>query len=165
MTTKQPRWKLIAQLGDVNPVEYGGLFVYVDTTGNYPPEAEKLFSPDGDVKVWETRRFILEDLKFVQDGTDTYLVPARFDETGLWPYPASHYDEWFHKDLASVATYVDMRVDELEDAFVSPNPVIRARAWEALGDYHGWDNLDSYPVTYEKRSQLPRRFKRFKVQG
>lgn len=158
--TNQPKWKRVAQLGDVNPVEYGGLFVYVDTTGVYPPEAEKLFAPDGDIKVWQSHRFVLENLKLVRDGDNTYLVPARFDESGLWPYPARHYDEWFHKDLASVADYISSDVEELRLAFISDDPRSRAWAWEAIGAYHGFDNLDSYPVTYTKRSELPARFKK-----
>lgn len=42
METKQPRWKLVAQLGDVHPIDYGGYFVYRDTTGVYEEEAEVL---------------------------------------------------------------------------------------------------------------------------
>lgn len=157
---KQPRWKLIAQLGDVHPIDFGGLFVYVDLTGVYPPEAERLFTPDGDVMVWEIRRFVLENLKLVQDGDNTYLVPSRFDETGLWPYPVSHYDQWFHDGLADLADTIDSTVDALRQAFVSPDPLMRVWAWQAVGDYHGWVNLDAYPQTYEKRSQLPRRIRR-----
>ena len=46
METKQPKWKLIAQLGDVNPIDYGGYFIYEDETGVYPPEGEKLLIID-----------------------------------------------------------------------------------------------------------------------
>ena len=41
----QPVWSCIANLGDVNPIDYGGYFVYIDTTGVYPPEAELLIAP------------------------------------------------------------------------------------------------------------------------
>jgi hypothetical protein len=43
----QPRWKFVANLGDVNPLDYGGLFVYVDETGIYPPEMERV-EPDSE---------------------------------------------------------------------------------------------------------------------
>lgn len=33
METRQPLWTRIANLGDVNPIEYGGFFVYVDRRG------------------------------------------------------------------------------------------------------------------------------------
>ena len=38
METKQPSWKCIGHIGDVDPIAYGGGFVYIDETGIYPPE-------------------------------------------------------------------------------------------------------------------------------
>jgi hypothetical protein len=35
--------------------------------------------------------------------------------------------------------------------FVSENPVERAEAYEMIGRYHGFDNLDSYPGTLKRR--------------
>lgn len=151
--TKQPVWKLIAQLGDANPIEYGGYFVYVDETGIYPPEGEKLFAPPEDAQEgsaayrWEVRRFILENLKQVKHGEEesALLISARYDET--WPHPIESYDEWFSKDLESIGGYLGgMDAQYVRDLFCSDNPIDRARAWEALGDYHGYDNLDSYPL-------------------
>lgn len=37
MTTNQPMWVCAANLGDVNPLEYGGKFLLIDTTGVYDP--------------------------------------------------------------------------------------------------------------------------------
>ena len=31
----QPKWEYVANLGDTSPLEYGGLFLYRDTTGVY----------------------------------------------------------------------------------------------------------------------------------
>ena len=53
----QPQWKLVAQLGDVHPIDYGGCFVYVDETGVYDPEMEILDSPDNDNGTWTIHRF------------------------------------------------------------------------------------------------------------
>lgn len=82
--TNQPVWKLLANLGDVNPVDHGGLFVYQDLTGVYPEECEKLVSP--------------------------------------------------------------------------ADPIERARAYESIGDYHGFDNLDSYPLIFSNRSDVTARY-------
>ena len=153
METRQPTWELIANLGDVNPLDYGGYFVYRDTTGVYPEEAEKLFCPDesaGDGFI--VYRFPLDRLKIVAG----YLVPLRYDAS--WPNPLAQYDEWFNEDLYRVAKYVDMSVQELRDAFCSEDAKIRARAYEAIGDYHGYENLDSYPLSFTNRTEVEARY-------
>lgn len=38
MKSNQPVWKFVANPGDANPIDHGGLFVLVDETGVYPPE-------------------------------------------------------------------------------------------------------------------------------
>ena len=105
METKQPKWKLIAQLGDVNPIDYGGYFIYEDETGVYPPEGEKLLiiDEDSDNSTWEIRRFQLDKCKLI-DGK--YLVSADLAGNPNLPYDVSKYDEWFHKDLSRVARCV-----------------------------------------------------------
>jgi hypothetical protein len=157
--SRQPNWELIANLGDANPIDYGGYFVYRDTTGVYPEEAEKLFT---DVQVdnetvYLVYRFSLDRLKQVTIGEEVFLIPIKFDES--WPYAASQYDEWFHKDLAGVASFVGQTLQEMRDAFCSDDPRVRAFAYEALGDYHGWENLDSYPLTFTERRDVEARYK------
>lgn len=158
MSTQQPIWKQVAQLGDVHPLDYGGLFVYVDETGVYPPEMEKVTpnSEDDDSLGWEIRRCVLENLKTVAVDDSVFIVPAKFDDT--WPHPVADYDEWFHKHLDQVAAYVGQEVEEMRTNLCSSNPVDRAYAWQAIGDYHGWDNLDSYPVTFTDRAELETRY-------
>lgn len=41
MSTNQPRWHVATSLGDINPLEHGGSFVLVDSTGIYDPELWK----------------------------------------------------------------------------------------------------------------------------
>ncbi len=141
MTTNQPVWKYIANLGDATPLEYGGLFVYVDTTGVYPPEAELLIEPEGDIDSpkarWEVRRFILENCTY-QNGilSDNQFHPD--------------YPVWFSKDIDSLAPFIGMSQDELIALFVSADPCERAHAWRAIGDYFGFDNLDDYPNRYTR---------------
>ena len=89
MKTAQPVWKLLANIGDVHPIEYGGYFVFVDETGVYPPEAELLISPDSDdaPEGWVAYRFILDPCTYV-DGilSDNHFhpeLPAWFADAGV----------------------------------------------------------------------------------
>lgn len=133
----QPNWELVANLGDVNPIDYGGYFVYRDTTGVYPPEAELLIAPDEEPEnpskaAWITYRFILEPCT---------LVDGILSDNKFHPQHAA----WFARDLKAVAGCCGYALDELVLMFLSADPCDRAHAWRAVGDYHGFDNLDSYP--------------------
>ncbi len=147
--SRQPNWKLLANLGDVNPIDHGGYFVYQDTTGIYTEEAEKLFVYEDS---WQIYRFPLDRLKMVQG----YLVPLRYSPD--WPEPLPRYDEWFHKDLDRVASCVGRSVEELREAFCSEDARVRAFAYEAIGDYHGYENLDGYPLTFTTREEIEARY-------
>jgi hypothetical protein len=155
MPTKQPIWKFLANLGDASPIEHGGYFVYRDETGVYPEEAE-FFGPDddGDEKSKYTiYRFSLERLK-LKDG---YLVPARYDSS--WPHPVERYDEWFHKDLEGVANAHGTSKEILEQMFISPDPLTRALGYRIIGSYHGFENLDHYPLTNKSKSDVKERYR------
>ncbi len=146
MQTKQPEWKLLANLGDKHPIDHGGYFIYTDETGVYPPEAEMLISPDSDDGgQWIAYRFILEPCTCI-DGilSDNKFHPDK---------PA-----WFAKDLELVANCHGMALDELLLAFVSDDIRERAMAWQAIGEYHGYENLDSYPLTFKDRAEVEARY-------
>jgi hypothetical protein len=135
MTTNQPVWKAIAQLGDVNPLEYGGLWILSDTTGAYAPEAEYLVPPeDDDARELTVYRYILERCTF----TDGVLSDNKY-------HPA--HPAWFADSIADVARYCGMTTDGMIAALCDESPVQRAGAYQAIGNYHGFDNLDSYPIT------------------
>lgn len=151
MATKQPEWEIIANLGDRSPFDYGGYFIYRDKTGVYPEEAELLI-PEEDEKTYTIYRFVLDPLKMVNG----YLVAKKYDRT--WPHPLERYDEWFHKDLDGVASFIGSTKKELEEAFTSDEPLERALAYQAIGDYFGWDNLDSYPLQMTRR-EVENRYK------
>lgn len=161
METKQPIWKLLANLGDANPIDYGGYFVYTDETGVYPAEGEKLFAPLDSTELsdeeWTVYRFCLDRLKTVTDGANVYLVPFECDET--WPHPIASYDEWFHKNLNRVAESIGQTIEQLREAFCSEDPRVRAFAYEAIGEHFGFDNLDSYPLTFTSREEVETRYK------
>jgi hypothetical protein len=155
METKQPTWKFLANLGDADPVDYGGYFIYRDTTGVYTEEAEKLFEQENPDK-WTVYRFSLDRLKQVKDGEKTYLVPLAYDSS--WSHPVASYDEWFHERLEEVASFVGQSLQELRESFCSEDPRVRAFAYEAIGEYHGFENLDSYPLTFTSRKEVEARY-------
>jgi hypothetical protein len=150
MATKQPKWELIANLGDVHYLDHGGYFVYRDKTGVYPEEAELLVVGDSDE--YTIYRFSLERLKMVKG----FLVPIGYRPD--WPHPVERYDEWFHEKLGDVADSIGTTKQELEKAFTSANPLERAHAYRAIGDYRGFENLDSYPLAHTSREEVARRY-------
>ena len=98
----QPKWKKIANLGDVNPLDHGGLFVLIDETGVYPPEMERLEPPcdDDPEGQYEVFRVVLERQKEVREGNTIYLVPVGYQPD--WPHPVSEYPEWYVDSLTAV---------------------------------------------------------------
>ena len=159
METQQPNWQLIVNLGDVQPIDHDGYFVYRDTTSGYTEEAEKLFANydiDGQ-DTWTVYRIILDRLKEARDSAgQVYLVPLRFDETR--PHPVSHYDEWFHRDLAKVADFAGTTTQEMRDMLCSDDAIKRAIAYENIYAYHGWENGDSYPLIFNTREEVEARY-------
>ena len=154
--TAQPKWKFIDNLGDADPIENGGLFLYVDETGVYPPELEKLEEPMEGERRWTVRRVTLDKLKLHRDGDTLYLVPDAYEAS--WPHPVHQYVEWFASDLDSVASTMGTTREELEEAFCSDKPGERAWAYQCVYDYHGWDNGDSCPLTLT-RAEVEARYR------
>jgi len=153
--TRQPEWEFIANLGDASPLDYGGYFIYRDKTGVYEEEAELLIvdNEEDENSTYTIYRIMLERSKLV----DGYLVPFKYDKS--WSHPLERYDEWFHKDLGGVASSVGATKEELEKAFTSSNPLERAHAYREIGNYHGWENLDSYPLTELTRKDVEERYR------
>lgn len=146
-TTGQPAWELVENLGDVNPIDYGGFFVYRDTTGQYPEEAEVLMEQGedahGDPTSWTVYRFPLDRCTYV-DGilSDNAFHPE--------------YEAWFGEDLDGVASYLDH--DSIRADLCSEDPTRRAHAYRSIGEYHGWENFDSYPLTFTDRAEVEARY-------
>lgn len=152
--TKQPQWELIAQLGDKNPLDYGGYFIYRDKTGVYEAEGEWLeVSEDEENPSWVIYRFILG--RCIVKGV--YLLPFKYGPSG--PHPIGDYDEWFNNGLESVASCIGTTVDELRDYLCSADPVRRAWAYREIGLYHGFENLDVvYPLIFTDRKKVEKRY-------
>ena len=152
----QPKWKCVANLGDKNPIDHGGLFVLIDETGMYPPEMERLEPLIGDK--WEVRRVVLD--------------PCTWNEaTGVLSDNKYHPDHaaWFaqpeseRKERPQDTTYLQDVCDsmdyELIADFCSGDPIRMANAYRAVLDYHGWENGDSYPLEFTSCEEVEARYK------
>jgi len=145
--TDQPNWDYVDNLGDVDPLEHDGYFLYRDTTGVYGYEAERLAQQcDGTYLI---HRVCLDRCKIVtvtdeENGSRRdYLVPFSYQET--WPHPVHAYQEWYADSLREIANYIGVTRGVLVGWLCSESGTDRAMAYQAIGDYHGWDNLDSLP--------------------
>lgn len=150
MSTNQPRWKFKCNLGDVDPLEHDGLFVYEDETGVYQPEMERLERLGDDNYL--VYRVVLDRCAYV-DGR--HLV---HDKDFAKAEPAK-YIEWFSRDLKSVASFVGRKVAELITDLCSEDVQARALAYQDIYSYHGWENGDSEPLTLT-REEAEARYKR-----
>jgi hypothetical protein len=139
----QPTWRLLDVLGDVNPIDHGGMLVYEDTTGVYAPEAVVITPLDDgdDNDRWIVYRFSLEKCTYV-DGilSDNEYHPES---------PA-----WFADSLDRIASSVGVEHFEIVRQLCSEDPFERAHAYQTIGDYHGFVNLDHDPVTDFDRSEM-----------
>ena len=134
METQQPAWNLVAQMGDIHPIEYGGKFVYEDATGVYSPEIEVLEEPATDGgKTWTVSRFICEPCTFVN---------GILSDNKYYPESAA----WFANKLNEIADYGGVPVETLISSFTSGSTVDRAAAWIMLAGYVGLYELDQYPL-------------------
>lgn len=154
--TQQPEWKYVGHIGDVDPIAYGGGFIYVDTTGVYPPELT-WFEPAPDEEWHKTEgqtplqiyRLQLEPPRF-KTLTDTGrrttdsskgLPSSQRGDTWEWA------EEWFVGHLESVATSAGTTKFRLLRELFSREPMVRARAYETMIHHHGPFEFDQYPIT------------------
>jgi hypothetical protein len=134
--TNQPKWQAVAQLGDVNPLDYGGYWVLVDTTGEFTPEGE-FVEVDEQTNCLTIYRFSLEQCSLING----VLSDNKYH---------SEYPAWFAEGLESVAAFCGVPVLELRVMFCADDPVVRARAYGDVASYHGWNNLDDDPLVLSR---------------
>lgn len=144
----QPEWKLIYS------TDYSAVFE--DKTGVYDPEME--IAQEFDEGKFLAFRFALPRLKRVRHAGTDYIVSERWDES--WPHYIGDYEEWFMKNLTGVADSVGMSKKELVDALLSADVPQRAMAYESIGGYHGYSNLDQYPLELSEE-ELDERWSEF----
>ena len=133
--SQQPVWKFIVNLGNANPIENGGYFIFEDDTDVYSPEAELFVAKTGMIY-----RFLL-DRHELHDG----LIPYGFSKRKDLPYPLERYAEWFNDSLRDIANFTGFDLDYLISLFTNENVIDRALAYRSVGEYHGFENLDSSP--------------------
>ncbi len=140
----QPQWELVAQLGDATPIEYGGYWIFKDATGVYPAEGEFLLI-DEESGRGTVYRYSLDKCTFIGGVlSDNYYHPDA---------PA-----WFADSLDKIADCNGIQPGALIALLCSDDIQERAIGWRNIGDYHGFDNLDSYPLDLS-RKELKERYK------
>lgn len=136
--------KLLANLGDVSPLEYGGLLVIEEDDGG--AHIEVWDEPGSDEKITIYR---------VRIDKFTYVDGVLSDN----PYHPGH-PVWFADKLPSIAECNGCEVDELIRMFLSDNPVNRAGGYREVAGYYGWHEFDQYPLTMSVEAAT-RRYQEF----
>jgi hypothetical protein len=134
--SNQPKWRTVVRADHFQ--------VSVDDTGVYEPEMEYAQELDDEGTKFKVYRFSLERMKELWADGHPYLVPMSYDLS--WKYPIHMYEEWFIKSLSKIAASVGRTVEELRNDLCSDDPKHLMWVYEAIGGYHGFDNLDSYPL-------------------
>lgn len=139
----QPSFWCVANLGDVDPLNYGGKFVCVDRTGVYPPELVVIDAPGEDENADRLKYFItLEPLTAIK-GADGSCI-------GLSDNPFHVETEaWFgdSETLKSISDSNDIAVGELISLFLSSDLSKRATAYIMALDCFGCHSFNEYPVS------------------
>lgn len=123
--TNQPKWKHIGSIGDIDPIAYGGGFIYQDQTGIYPPELT-YFEPAPD-----------EDWHKTRGNT-----PLQVYRIILENNPQNEF--WYSK-LSDVARTVGQPLEDLQ-RMAGGTPLERAYVYECLIHYFGANEFDSCPI-------------------
>jgi S-adenosylmethionine:diacylglycerol 3-amino-3-carboxypropyl transferase len=138
--TNQPSWKKLWSTDDAA--------LFQDTTGVYDSEMEVAQDASDDGRKVQVFRFSLERLVKVTSDDHNYYVTAhiaRCFHDGTLPHPIHSYKEWYLNDLGAVASFVGSTRDDLIEALCCEDAGTRAEVYRAIGDYHGFANLDGYP--------------------
>jgi hypothetical protein len=101
--------------------------------------------------MFQVFRFTLERHKIVEEESETdgeeptrYLVPMGYE-----PSPdrsPSNHVPWFVKDLGKVANSCGIKRWEMVEWLCSESVQDRAQVYSCIGGYHGFMNLDTYPL-------------------
>jgi hypothetical protein len=174
MKTQQPKWSCIANLGDSDPINYGGAFVYIDLTGVYAPELEILEEPcfggfdDKPQTDWTVYRICLEPHTFTAENENGERVNCNpHSAKGVLSDNQFHkdYPVWYAKDLDGICNSVGAVSADLIMRFCSEDAVVRALAYLNVIGYYGAHEFDLYPlnlgrnasrVAFRYRSELKR---------
>jgi hypothetical protein len=144
MTTQQPSFWCVSNIGDANPFDHGGGFVLVDRTGVYSPHLLMLEAPSGaDETLHELHTILLDPLTRIKLKGGIYgLSDNRFhtDDVAWFGDPAQ---------LKSVSDCCGRFDSGLLDSLLSSCPIERAFAYRDVAFYYGPANFDNYPRRLE----------------
>lgn len=126
--------RILGNLGDANPLDYGGLIVYemLDRGKKYI-DAEYWTEPGPE--------------------SETYTVYA-------WGVEKNVQEDLVWVDWEAVASYTGHSLDQLKELGRSRDPMDRASVYKAVGDYYGYDEFDSYPLELT-REDMEKRWPEF----
>ena len=141
MPTNQPEWRCIGGIGDVNPIDYGGGFVFVDDSGVYPPELEWIEPPDesgwrGGFGPWTIYRCTLYRCTF---------IGGILSDNKYHPECAA----WFADGI--IARRFECDGNDLIEDITSDDPMRLAFAYWDVACSEGWENLNHYPLELRLR--------------
>jgi hypothetical protein len=135
--TAQPSYFCIANLGDADPFAYGGAFVCIDRRGIYDPILliyDEDFKKRSEITLERCHKIANDSGEFLGVGTNRF-------------HP--RHEEWFSKDLESVADFAGWEFDEFINLLTSQDVVKRASGYYTLVSYHGAHEFDHDPYVYE----------------
>lgn len=155
--TTQPIWRIIANLGDASPLEYGGCFVLGDKTGVYPAEMEVYEPEEGLAYRVILDKFVNTPYGLILDHLWQTYQKMQAGEVMPYakslPYPIERYadNEWFMDDLPEIQKAFDPEEVNLVDLLCSNSAIDRAFVYREVGLFYGFENFDSYPLTLTKK--------------
>lgn len=149
--TVQPQWRRIGSVGDVNPIDHGGGYVYSDLNGDYPPEIEWIQpsgeDESGDPINWLVYRWVLDRCTWTN---------------GILSDNPYHPDSpaWFAKSLWGICETIGQPKRQMITDLCSPDANVRALAYLEIAQYHGFGNFDEYPLTFTDRDEIEKRYRK-----
>jgi hypothetical protein len=120
--------KELGTIGDVNAPEYDGGWVFED-----------------DGRIW---------IEWVDTPTGDDMSGGSYKDSARWTVYRVHIEtpevpSW--ADLDDVASSTGGSASRLRKDFLSRDPMRRALAYWDLAGYHGWHELDNYPLVLTKK--------------
>jgi len=130
---------IVGNIGDVDPIQYGGGVVFEDEDGGYT--LEYVYGADSD-----------EDYGWEQNPDYEHVVYRVGLESDLDSF--LRWNDW--ADLDAVADSVGATKDELLERARKGGAVGRAWLANEIAAHYGWQNLDEYPVKITERDLVKR---------
>ncbi len=153
------RIKYHGTIGDVNFIEYGGGPVFSSKDRRDPwveyvePPADDDDNEDPNAENYTVYRVDLERMKWMVSSDDQkpHLVSYRVQRDWEDHAPVSRREEWWMQDINSVMKCCDQRFHIFVDQITGDDPLDLAFAYQTLALYHGWGELDHYPLRMSER--------------